>query len=57
MTEVQQATNVDQHELAKFESIADKWWDLSGEFKPLHEINPLRLDYINERAPLAARRF
>ncbi|MCG8311803.1 MAG: bifunctional 2-polyprenyl-6-hydroxyphenol methylase/3-demethylubiquinol 3-O-methyltransferase UbiG [Pseudomonadales bacterium] len=44
--------NVDQHELAKFESIADKWWDLSGEFKPLHEINPLRLDYINQRAPL-----
>ena len=48
--------NVDQHELAKFESIADKWWDLSGEFKPLHEINPLRLDYINQRAPLQGER-
>ncbi len=48
--------NVDQQELAKFESIADKWWDLSGEFKPLHEINPLRLDYINQRAPLKGKR-
>lgn len=46
------AKNVDQHELAKFESIADKWWDLTGEFKPLHDMNPLRLDYINQRAPL-----
>jgi len=45
--------NVDQSEIAKFESIADKWWDLSGEFKPLHDINPLRLNYINERTPLA----
>ncbi|MCG8671134.1 MAG: bifunctional 2-polyprenyl-6-hydroxyphenol methylase/3-demethylubiquinol 3-O-methyltransferase UbiG [Pseudomonadales bacterium] len=53
MNEVNNSTNVDQHELAKFESIADKWWDLSGEFKPLHEINPLRLEYINDRAPLS----
>ena len=52
----QTAVNVDQRELAKFESIADKWWDLSGEFKPLHEINPLRLDYINRRAPLKGKR-
>lgn len=44
--------NVDPSELAKFESIADKWWDLDGEFKPLHKINPLRLDYINDRAGL-----
>lgn len=47
--------NVDQQELAKFAAIADKWWDLSGEFKPLHEINPLRLNYIDERAPLAGK--
>ncbi|AUM11576.1 bifunctional 2-polyprenyl-6-hydroxyphenol methylase/3-demethylubiquinol 3-O-methyltransferase UbiG [Ketobacter alkanivorans] len=45
--------NVDQSEIAKFESIADKWWDLNGEFKPLHDINPLRLNYINQRTPLA----
>jgi len=51
------STNVDPAELAKFESIADKWWDKSGEFKPLHEINPLRLDYINERGDLAEKRI
>lgn len=50
-------TNVDPAELAKFESVADKWWDKSGEFKPLHEINPLRLDYINERSVLAKKRI
>ena len=46
-------SNVDHTEIAKFESIADKWWDLNGEFKPLHDINPLRLNYINERTTLA----
>jgi 2-polyprenyl-6-hydroxyphenyl methylase/3-demethylubiquinone-9 3-methyltransferase len=46
-------SNVDQSEIAKFESIANQWWDLEGEFKPLHDINPLRLNYINERTPLA----
>ena len=46
-------SNVDQTEIAKFESIADKWWDPDGEFKPLHDINPLRLNYINERTALA----
>lgn len=46
-------SNVDQTEIAKFESLADKWWDLNGEFKPLHDINPLRINYINERTPLA----
>ncbi|ATC98712.1 MULTISPECIES: bifunctional 2-polyprenyl-6-hydroxyphenol methylase/3-demethylubiquinol 3-O-methyltransferase UbiG [Pseudoalteromonas] len=39
--------NVDASEIAKFEAMADRWWDLNGEFKPLHEINPLRLDFIN----------
>lgn len=48
-------SNVDQTEIAKFESIANKWWDLDGEFKPLHDINPLRLNYINERASLAGK--
>lgn len=43
------AHNVDHHEIAKFEAVASRWWDLEGEFKPLHRINPLRLGYIAER--------
>ncbi|WP_368485589.1 bifunctional 2-polyprenyl-6-hydroxyphenol methylase/3-demethylubiquinol 3-O-methyltransferase UbiG [Pseudoalteromonas sp. SD03] len=46
MTEHQ---NVDNAEIAKFEAIAERWWDLEGEFKPLHEINPLRLDFIADK--------
>lgn len=42
--------NVDHEEIAKFEAVASRWWDLEGEFKPLHRINPLRLGYIAERA-------
>lgn len=42
--------NFDVNELAKFEAIANKWWDKHSEFKPLHDINPLRANYINERA-------
>lgn len=42
--------NVDQQEIAKFEAVASRWWDLEGEFKPLHRINPLRLNYIQQRA-------
>ena len=42
--------NVDQNEIAKFEAVASRWWDLEGEFKPLHRINPLRLNYIITRA-------
>lgn len=42
--------NVDHNEIAKFEAVASRWWDLDGEFKPLHRINPLRLGYISERA-------
>lgn len=40
-------TNVDAAEVAKFEELAHRWWDQNSEFKPLHEINPLRLDYID----------
>jgi len=40
--------NVDPAEIAKFEAVASRWWDLEGEFKPLHQINPLRLDYIEQ---------
>lgn len=42
--------NVDPAEIQKFEDLASKWWDLEGEFKPLHQINPLRLNYILERS-------
>ncbi|MEI7367610.1 bifunctional 2-polyprenyl-6-hydroxyphenol methylase/3-demethylubiquinol 3-O-methyltransferase UbiG [Pectobacterium sp. 1950-15] len=45
-----QTPNVDHQEIAKFEAIASRWWDLDGEFKPLHRINPLRLGYISQRA-------
>lgn len=48
--------NVDQTEIDKFSQMAHKWWDLDGEFKPLHQINPLRTDYIDRHAPLAAAR-
>ncbi|WP_054179256.1 bifunctional 2-polyprenyl-6-hydroxyphenol methylase/3-demethylubiquinol 3-O-methyltransferase UbiG [Trabulsiella odontotermitis] len=44
------AHNIDHQEIAKFEAVASRWWDLEGEFKPLHRINPLRLGYIAERA-------
>lgn len=41
--------NVDDQEINKFASLASRWWDKTGEFKALHDINPLRLDYINEQ--------
>ena len=39
--------NVDYQEIAKFTTLADEWWDKQGAFKPLHDINPLRLDWID----------
>ncbi|GAC34328.1 bifunctional 2-polyprenyl-6-hydroxyphenol methylase/3-demethylubiquinol 3-O-methyltransferase UbiG [Paraglaciecola polaris] len=42
--------NVDHQEIQKFANLASRWWDLNGEFKPLHTINPLRTDYIMQRA-------
>ncbi len=42
--------NVDANEIKKFEDLAHRWWDRDSEFKPLHEINPLRLDYIDQNA-------
>jgi len=45
--------NVDPAEIAKFNALASKWWDPEGEFRPLHEINPLRLDYIRQRVTLS----
>lgn len=44
--------NVDPAELAKFQDLASRWWDADGEFKPLHQINPLRLNWIDERITL-----
>ena len=48
--------NVDQTELAKFGALAARWWDPNSEFKPLHDINPLRLAWIDKRAGLAGKR-
>ena len=50
------APNVDQAELTKFSSLAHRWWDVDGEFGPLHAINPLRLDWIDGIAPLKGQR-
>jgi 2-polyprenyl-6-hydroxyphenyl methylase / 3-demethylubiquinone-9 3-methyltransferase len=46
--------NVDKQEIAKFEALAHRWWDPEGDFRPLHDINPVRLAYVLERADLAA---
>ena len=48
--------NVDHAEISKFEELAARWWDPHSEFKPLHEINPLRLGYIDEIAGLKGKR-
>jgi 2-polyprenyl-6-hydroxyphenyl methylase/3-demethylubiquinone-9 3-methyltransferase len=48
--------NVDPAELEKFSQLAHRWWDPDSEFQPLHEINPLRLDYIDRTAGLAGKR-
>ena len=45
--------NVDPAELAKFDSFASRWWDTEGDFRPLHQINPLRLDWIRQQVKLA----
>jgi 2-polyprenyl-6-hydroxyphenyl methylase/3-demethylubiquinone-9 3-methyltransferase len=52
---MQDAINVDPAELAKFSDLAHHWWDTESEFKPLHQINPLRLEWINGIAPLHDR--
>ena len=50
------STNVDPAELQKFSDLAHRWWDTNSEFKPLHDINPLRLDWIDARSPLLNQR-
>ena len=48
--------NFDKEELAKFDDLAARWWDKDSEFKPLHDINPLRLNYIDEKAGLDTKK-
>jgi 2-polyprenyl-6-hydroxyphenyl methylase/3-demethylubiquinone-9 3-methyltransferase len=48
--------NVDDAEIRKFEALAARWWDPNSEFRPLHEINPLRLDFIDRIASLSGKR-
>jgi 2-polyprenyl-6-hydroxyphenyl methylase/3-demethylubiquinone-9 3-methyltransferase len=48
-------TNADPLEIQKFSELAHRWWDPTSEFRPLHEINPLRLEWINALAPLAGK--
>ena len=54
MSEISQ--NIDAAEVAKFDALASRWWDPDGEFRPLHEINPLRLDWIRQYAELDGAR-
>ena len=53
---MQNGSNVDPAEIAKFDAAAPRWWDPDGEFRPLHDLNPARLDYIEARAGLAGSR-
>ena len=48
--------NVDASEVAKFEKLASRWWDRNSEFKPLHDINPLRANWIDKLAPVAEQK-
>ncbi len=48
--------NIDPEEVAKFEELADRWWDQDSEFRPLHQINPLRVNYIDQRSPVAGKK-
>ena len=49
-------TNADPQELAKFSELAHKWWDPESEFRPLHQINPLRLDWIDQFAAIRGKK-
>ena len=55
-TETPNTTNVDAVEIDKFSRLAHKWWDKTSEFKPLHDINPLRVNWIDERVGLAGKK-
>ena len=49
-----QTQHFDSDEIAKFEAMAEEWWDPTGKFKPLHKINPIRLDYIDQQVKLSS---
>ena len=53
---MRETLNADPAELAKFSDLAHRWWDPESEFRPLHQINPLRLDWIDSLCPVAGRR-
>lgn len=55
MTEPSIQDNIDSAEIEKFESLAHRWWDRNGEFKPLHDINDVRLKYITDRTEICDR--
>jgi 2-polyprenyl-6-hydroxyphenyl methylase/3-demethylubiquinone-9 3-methyltransferase len=50
-------TNVDESEIQKFDNIAKEWWDPNGPMKPLHQLNPLRLDFILQHQPLQDKKI
>src|SRR5688572_5661510 len=56
MTTQNHTTNVDAAEIAKFEKLASRWWDRNSEFKPLHDINPLRVGFIDSKVNLVGKR-
>ncbi len=56
MAQTTSSQNVDPGEISKFEALAVRWWDPNSEFKPLHQINPLRLEYIDEHSPLNGKK-
>jgi 2-polyprenyl-6-hydroxyphenyl methylase/3-demethylubiquinone-9 3-methyltransferase len=52
-----EAVNVDAGEIARFQAAASRWWDPEGEMRPLHELNPVRLEYVERCGPLAGLRI
>jgi 2-polyprenyl-6-hydroxyphenyl methylase/3-demethylubiquinone-9 3-methyltransferase len=56
MNTADKRTNVDSGEIAKFEALASRWWDPESEFKPLHDINPLRANWIDQKAAIAGKK-
>ncbi|MBV1932908.1 MAG: bifunctional 2-polyprenyl-6-hydroxyphenol methylase/3-demethylubiquinol 3-O-methyltransferase UbiG [Porticoccaceae bacterium] len=55
MSKQQTGENVDAAEVAKFEALATRWWDANSEFKPLHDFNPLRANWIDKHSPVAEK--
>ncbi|HET7203285.1 MAG TPA: bifunctional 2-polyprenyl-6-hydroxyphenol methylase/3-demethylubiquinol 3-O-methyltransferase UbiG [Steroidobacteraceae bacterium] len=56
MTTAAEKPNVDPAEIARFEAAASRWWDPQGEMRPLHDLNPVRLEYVERAGPLAGRK-